>query len=345
MKNTASPTSATLVGAARPPARRLSYPFLLGLSLVLLVGLTLLHIGIGSVALTPSEVVAALLNQPVEAFHRQIVWDLRLPRSLVGLLAGATLGMAGAILQAITRNPLAEPGLSGVSAGGVFLVVTGLALGLNGSILPLVALVGGLAVGLLVYTLSRTRGRSQPLRLALYGLVVGSIVGAFTSLVLVFKQEFGGTILLWMVGSLNGRTWFHWGILWPWAVVGLVLGMLSIGLANVLQLGDEMATGLGLRVEWARAGLFLVAALLTAGAVSVVGAISFVGLIGPQVARRLVGEDARKLFPLSATFSAILLLLADWLAQILASGKLPVGVLTAFLGTPFFLYLTLKKSN
>jgi iron complex transport system permease protein len=161
-------------------------------------------------------------------------------------------------------------------------------------------------------------------------------------------------ILIWVIGSLNGRVWEHWALLWPWACVSLPLGFLSAGLANVLHLGDEVAAGLGARLELGRVALLGVAALLTAGAVSVVGAVAFVGLIGPHLTRRLVGEDARRVFPLSALLSAVLLLAADIVAQGgpplsilpgLAGVQLPVGAVTALLGAPFFLYLVRKVAR
>jgi iron complex transport system permease protein len=170
---------------------------------------------------------------------------------------------------------------------------------------------------------------------------------------LIRNTEALGSILLWLIGSLNGRVWTHWALLWPWALVALPLGLLSAGLANALQLGDEIAGGLGLAIERARAVLLAIAVLLTAGAIAVVGAIGFVGLIGPHLARRLVGEDARRVFPVSVVLSAGLLLGADTLAQLLTLNPpfattpyragLPVGAVTALLGAPFFLYLLRQK--
>jgi iron complex transport system permease protein len=269
----------------------------------------------------------------------------------VALVAGALLGLAGAILQSITRNPLAEPRLSGISSGGIFLIVLWLVWGLPYDLLPLVASVGGLLTGGLIFMINRRSAvkgqlsRSDPAKLALYGLVIAAILEGLTSLFLTTKQEFSSTILMWLIGSLNGRTWQQWNILWPYALVGVTLALLSCALANALSLGDEVAAGLGLSVEKTRAILFLIATLLTASAVAVVGAIGFVGLIGPHIARYLTGQDARRLFLASALVAAALLLGADWLGQFLTRGNLPAGVVTAFLGVPFFLYLTLWKKK
>jgi iron complex transport system permease protein len=321
---------------------------------LLLAALVVAYLRIGSVALTPGEVWRAISGQPAEPLHRQIVWELRLPRALIAVVAGALLGLAGAILQALTRNPLAEPGLTGVSAGGVLLVVLWLTRGEGmaapGRVLPLVALAGGLAASALVYALARrSHGRVNPIRLALVGIMVSAVLSSATSLLLLRHNQALGSILTWMIGSLNGRVWVHWWMIWPWALVALPLGIASASIANVLQLGDEVAAGIGLPVEGARALLLGVAALLTAIAVAAVGALGFIGLIGPHLTRRLVGQDARCVFPASAVLTAALLLGADLLAQLLTLNPpftatpyragLPVGAVTALLGAPFLLYL------
>jgi iron complex transport system permease protein len=344
------------------------FPLVLGLCCLVLGALIVVHIVVGTVSLTPAEVVAALLNQPVDVLHRQVVWGLRLPRALVGVLAGGMLGLAGALLQTVTRNPLADPGLLGVSAGGVLAIVIGIVAlsgphstaGLidAGLLLPLLALAGGLAAGTLSYALSWHAGGSDPVRLVLAGVLVGGMCSAATSLLLLWADEYNvQRIMRWTIGSLSGRVWIHWHTIWPVAAVALPLGLLSAGLANALQLGDATATGLGLRVERARMALLFAAALLTAGAVAVVGGIGFVGLIGPHMARRLGGGDVRRLFPLSVVLAALLLLAADIVARTLTLGwassvtgldvpdsaGLPVGAVTALLGAPFFLVLLLRR--
>jgi iron complex transport system permease protein len=344
------------------------FPLLLALCCLALAALVVLHIVVGTVDVTPPQVVAALLNQPADPLHRQVVWGLRLPRALVGVLAGGMLGLAGALLQTVTRNPLADPGLLGVSAGGVLAIVIGIvalsgpnsAAGLidAGLLLPLLALVGGLAAGMVSYALSWHGGGSDPVRLVLAGVLVGGMCSAATSLLLLWADEYNvQRIVRWTIGSLSGRVWIHWHTIWPVAAVALPLGLLSAGLANVLQLGNATAAGLGLRVERARMVLLFVAALLTAGAVAVVGGIGFVGLIGPHMARRLGGGDVRRLFPLSVVLTAVLLLVADIVARTLTLGwihiatglevpdtaGLPVGAVTALLGAPFFLVLLLRR--
>lgn len=343
------------------------FPLLLLLGVLLLVGLIVLHIIVGTVELAPAEVMAALLNQQTDELHRQVVWHLRLPRALVGLLAGAMLGLAGAILQTLTRNPLADPGLTGVSAGGVLAIVIWIAFGARlhpettpidaGLILPLLGLGGGLLTGLLVYVLS-WQGSADPTRLVLTGVLVGGLCSALTSLLLLWADAYAATrIVRWTVGSLSGRVWIHWHTIWPIALLAIPLGLASAGLANALQLGDGLARGLGVSLERTRLLLLVAAALLTAGAVAVVGNVGFIGLIGPHIARRIVGSDVRRLFPLSVVVAASLLLVADIVARTLTLGwvgaltglqipdtaGLPVGAVTALLGAPFFLYLLLRR--
>lgn len=326
------------------------------LVILLLLILFVLHIAFGKVFLHPEQVLRALANIQEEQYHRQIVWGLRLPRTLIALAAGAMLGLAGAILQSATRNPLAEPGLLGVSAGSVLLIVLWVTFGAGNEghslSFPLFALAGGVGSVAIVYAISWSK-KGDIARLALSGVLVGAVLQSCTSLILLRHTEAIGSILLWTIGSLNGRVWVHWDMLWPWALLVIPLGMLSAGVANALQLGDGIARGIGLPVRRARALLLLLSALLTAGAVSAVGAVGFVGLIGPHIARKLVGLDARRLFPFSALITALLLLGADVLAQIISfeiplpgtqiQASLPVGAVTAFMGAPFFLYLIRKQ--
>lgn len=352
----------------RPFAAR-RFTLFLALCLVLIAALLVLHIAVGTLNFTPLQVVRALVNRAEEQLHRQVVWGLRLPRALVALGAGAMLGTAGAILQTVTRNPLAAPGLIGVSQGGVLAIVAYIVLASRsvqfgfisdaGLVLPLAALIGGITAALLTYALSYAQG-SDPVRLVLVGVLVGAVCSALASvLLLAARDNEVQRIVRWTVGSTAGRVWIHWHTLWPVALIAIPLGFLSAGLANVLQLGDGVARGLGVRVEGVRVILLFVAALLTAGAVAVVGAVGFVGLIGPHAARRLTGGDVRRLFSLSAALTANLLIAADIVARTVSIGwlntvfgldvptgaGLPVGAVTALLGAPFFLYLLLRRRS
>ncbi len=339
------------------PAMR--FPLLVSLCLLAMLLLAIMHIGVGSVAIAPLDVMAALLGTPSDPLHHTIVWDLRLPRALIAVTAGAMLGLAGAILQSITRNPLASPALTGVLSGAVLAAVLWTVAGPNhlqgtGPIVPLIATGGGLATGALVYALS-WRGGTTPLRLVLAGVLVGAMLSSVTSLVLLIDSANMGNILHWLIGSLNGRVWSHWYTLAPFALIALPLGLASASLANALHLGDGVAAGLGVRVEPTRAMLLLIAVLLIAGAVSIVGSIAFIGLIAPHIARTLVGGDHRRLFPFTAVLAGSLLLLADIIARAITlltttsseagAPNLPVGAVTAMLGALFFLYLMLRKET
>ena len=329
-----------------------------GALITLALLLTLLHLTYGRSALSSADMWRALLGSSEDAGARHILWQLRLPRVLVGLLAGAMLGLAGAILQIVLRNPLVEPGLIGVSAGSVLAIVLAMQyaptlLG-SGWRLALLATVGGIGTTMALYALNGRKG-NHGARLALTGIVATSILQALTSLMLLRQQQGLASILLWNFGSLNGRVWTHWQSMWPWGLTLIVLALLLARKAAVLRLGEEIASGLGLATGRARLQLLLVAAALTAAAVSVVGAIGFIGLIGPHIASRLVGGRPLTLFPVSALLSAVLLSGADWLSQsmtltLAVSGlehrvsSLPVGAVTTLLGAPFFLYL-LRRSR
>ncbi|WNS40785.1 iron ABC transporter permease [Paenibacillus sp. MMS20-IR301] len=331
-----------------------------GICCCLLLGISvlfILHIGLGKTPLTPGQVMQALLHHGSEEDLRYIVWNLRLPRALIAIAAGLMLGTAGAILQVVMRNPLVEPGLVGASSCAVLSAVLWLTFAAEPLVqsvpLTVVALLGGLGAVLLVITLNAGHAGNRT-RLALTGLIVTAVLQSATSLFLLQGQQGLSAILLWTFGSLNGRSWSSWSLLWPWTIIGLVLSMLYARKAELLQLGDAAATGLGLSVNRSRVILLIIASGLTAASVSVVGAIGFVGLIGPHIASLLAGRRPVVLFPVSALFSALLLLTSDWIGQSITlrlpfpgmenhQTSLPVGAVTTLLGAPFFLFL-LRKS-
>ncbi|MGH7919796.1 MAG: FecCD family ABC transporter permease, partial [Candidatus Dormibacteraceae bacterium] len=331
---------------ADPAARR--FPAVLIGGLIIVAVLTILHVGVGPVTLSPRQVVLALIGHPEAPYQRIIVFDLRLPRALIALAAGGMLALAGAILQSIMRNPLAEPEMTGSVSGAILITVLWVGFGSSGFVpsvwyAPLIALAGGVAAGLVVYALT-WRGQSQPGRLILTGLLVSAILRSGASIVLLVNQAAIGSVMLWLIGSLNGLVWSQWNILWPWAVPTLALGLVCARWANVLQLGDESAVSLGIRVEWARAGVLVLAVAVAAGAVAIVGGVVFLGLVAPHLARRITGADARRVFPLSIVIGSGLLVGADILAQVVLPGiQLPVGAVVAVLGAPFFLYLLRRR--
>ncbi len=357
--------SAVTASPATPNLPRKSFalgrPFLVRYFPVLLLGglflvlvMLVAHVSIGTGDVTPIDVIKVLTGQQVDKVTHTIVWDLRLPRGLVAMLAGAMIALAGAIMQTVMRNPLAEPDLTGASAGAVFFAVLWLSRQMIGwnvaapSIgIPAVAMLGAILTGGFVYLMSRGKQReTNTIRLILTGVMVSAVFRSLTSLLLLINQNAASGILLWIIGSLNGRTWVHWDTIWPWAIVAIPIGIGCSGVANVLHLGDDLATGLGVRVERARLLLLFVSVILTAAAVSVVGALGFLGLIAPHLARRLVGNDARRLFPLSALMGSVLLMMADILARALTRlVDLPVGAVMALLGAPFLIYLLRRRAS
>ena len=315
--------------------------------------LFVLHLGLGTVWIPPDRVMLALLDRSTDPTDLTIVRELRLPRAILGLMVGSMLGLSGALLQVVMRNRLAEPGLTGVSTGGVLAAVLFLAgmwgLPPPGRLLPFIVLAGALAGGLVVLFATSVRGRIDPLRLVLTAVIVNAILGSLTSIVMLRSGEALGGILPWLIGSLNGRVWDDVWLALPWAAAGIPAALLAARAANLLQLNDESGRALGLPLQPARVALFGLAAVLAAGAVSVSGAIAFVGLMAPNAARATVGADARRVLPLSALIGCVLLLAADLVAQSLSIKPpipssayrvgLPVGAVLAVFGAPLLIIL------
>lgn len=293
----------------------------------------------GSISIPISEVWTALF-QASDTIERQIIWDIRLPRILTGLLVGACLAIAGALLQGVMRNPLADPGIIGVSAGaGLVAVTMMLILPHYIHLLPLGAFFGALAATIVIYFIAWDKGVS-PLRMILAGIAINSLLGAIMSGIMILYSDRVQAVLPWLVGGLGGRGWSHFFIILPYALIGMVLSLFAIKQANILMIGEEIASLLGTNVERSRLFLILLATFLAGAGVSVAGLIGFVGLVVPHFIRLMIGNDYRYLLPLSAIGGAILVVVSDtaarsWFDPI----ELPVGILLAVLGAPFFLYL------
>lgn len=276
--------------------------------------------------------------------ERQILENIRLPRTVVALLVGVNLSLSGAILQAVMKNPLADPHIIGISSGaGLFGIAAMLIFNDAGALVTPAAFLGALLAAAMIYLLAWKDG-IRPIRVILAGVAVSAFLGAGISALLIFYSEKVHGALLFMVGGLSARSWQHVELLYPYTIFGAALTFLAARHLNVLQLGDEVAKGLGLRVNLTRTIMIAVAALLAASAVCVVGLLGFVGLIIPHTARLLVGSDYRFLLPSSALLGAAVVTFSDTLARVLlAPTELPVGILMAMLGAPFFLYLLRKE--
>lgn len=309
-------------------------------ALLVLAGLS--GLAVGSVHIPVSEVWDVLLH-PSDTEAWQIVWNLRLPRVLVGMMVGCCLGVSGALLQGVFRNPLSDPGIIGVSSGGGLAAVTIMILfPAQIALLPAAAFLGALIASAVIYLLA-WKGGASPIRLILAGVAVNSLLGAAMSTLMILNSEKVQAVLPWMSGSLNGRSWIHFDTLLPYAVAGTIVSLLLIKPSNLLALGDDAAKLLGVRVEMYRLIIVAVAAFLAGAAISTAGMVGFVGLVVPHIARLLIGSDYRTLLPVSALGGAALVTFADtaarsWFDPI----EFPVGILLALLGAPFFLYLLRK---
>jgi len=319
------------------------------LSGLLLFGAMIYALGSGSQPIPASEVISALQDRAsVKKSVAIIIHDVRLPRALAGALVGLNLSVSGALLQGVVRSPLGDPYILGVSAGGgLAAAMTTLRIeNFPPDAVPVAAFVGSLIGALIVYAVAWDSTGVTTTRLALAGVAITSMIGALTTTVVVMSVQGGAQIFFqWLVGGLYTAGWREYHLILPYSIAGFILAMLLATRANILALGDEMAQGLGLHVEWTRFMMSAVAAILAGSSVAVAGLIGFVGLLVPNVARRLVGSDFRFLLPVSALLGAALLLLADTVARVTLPRLLgqervefPVGIITAIIGGPLFLW-------
>ncbi|MGZ0042927.1 FecCD family ABC transporter permease [Paenibacillus ottowii] len=312
---------------------------------ILLLAVSVYGLAYGSVSVPLQEINQILLHNN-ESTYRTILMDLRLPRVLVGLLVGACLAASGALLQGVMKNPLADPGIIGVSAGGgLAAVITMVMLPQLSYLLPVSAFLGAFLSAIVIYLLAWDRGAS-PVKIVLAGVAINALLGALTNGVMVMYSDRVQAVLPWLSGGLNGRSWHHLEFMAPYAIIGLIASLFAIKPANLLLLGDDSAQLLGQRVELQRMLIILLSALLAGTAVSVAGLIGFVGLVVPHVIRLLIGEDYRFLLPLSIMGGGTLVVLADTVARSWFDPiELPVGILLAVIGAPFFLILLKKRGN
>jgi iron complex transport system permease protein len=319
---------------------------LLVLGLVTLTAIVL-NVGQGEYPIPPLEVLKTILGLPItNPDYPFIINTLRLPRTLVAFAAGVGLAVSGTILQGLTRNPLADPGILGVNSGAGLAAVTLIVLFPNIPlfVLPLSAFAGALAVAILIYLMAWDKG-SSPLRLILMGVGFAAVLNALTTLIITFGEINNVTqALVWLAGSVYGRTWEHLEAMLPWLAVFVPLSLVLAMSLNALSLGDDIAKGLGARVEWQRGLLLLSSAAMAGASVAVAGTIGFVGLMAPHLGRQLVGPTHEGLLPTAALIGGVIVVLADWLGRVLfAPIQLPCGVVTAAIGTPYFLYLLIRN--
>jgi len=317
-----------------------------GVALVALsiVGGLVASLALGAVDISVAEVLAVLAGEGAET-TRRIVLDARLPRALCAVLAGCNLAVSGVLLQSVTRNPLADPGLIGITAGAgmaatiVLAVLPGAA-----TLLPIAAFGGAMLSAVFVYAVSwQPGGGASPVRMILAGVAVNAILGALIGLLITAFADRIPAVMFWMTGSFNGRGWSHFTLILPYSIVGVTTALFQRRQLRVLQLGDDSAATMGVRVDRTRLIAFAAASLLAGSAASIAGLVGFVGLVVPHLVRLILGSN-RLVLPISAFAGAAVLLWSDLIARtVLAPSELPVGVVTGLIGGPYFIYLLYRS--
>lgn len=347
-------TSPDAGGEAAPSrSQRRGRRFALAGLAVGLVAAVLAGTALGAYAIPLGDIVASVARRlgfavaaAPDAVAESVLWQVRLPRVALAVVVGAALGVAGALLQGAFRNPLAEPGVIGVSAGAAVgaaaVVVGGVAVGAWA--VTAGAFVGGLGTTALVYALARSGGRTEVVTLVLTGVAVNALGGAVIGLLTFLSDDTQlRALVFWQLGSLGGATWGAVAAVAPVALLGLVLAPRFGRALDLLALGERVAVHLGVDVRRLRFALVAVVALLTAAAVAMAGVLTFVGLVVPHLVRLAFGPRHDVLLPASGLLGALVLVLADLVARTVAApAELPLGVLTALLGAPFFLWLLVR---
>ena len=331
---------------------------MLGLLMLLFVSF-IYSISFGSIFLEKKEIVYIALEKivglsPAESITdatRDIVLNIRLPRVFLAALVGASLSVAGATFQGLFRNPLADPYIIGVSSGAALgaalAIVSGLSMGWAGfGAVPVMAFAGGVLTIMLVYQLSRQGGFVPVMTLLLAGIAICAFLSALVSLLIYFAGERLLQVVFWMMGGLGGARWSYVRIMLPYVFIGFGIIYFFARELNAMLLGEDTARYLGIDAEKLKKIFLVAASLLVSAAVSTSGIIGFIGLVVPHMIRLVAGPDHRFLLPASALTGAVLLLGADTLARtVIAPAELPVGIITAILGAPFFLYLLRRRKK
>ncbi len=343
-----------VVGARRSlvPAPAL----IIGLVVVLVVA-AIVAASVGAFSIPPGEVLGSILHRvglnigtTPDALGQDVLWEIRFPRVLLALVVGAALGCAGAAMQGTFSNPLAEPGIVGVSSGAALGAVAAIVLGVTSLgvwSLPAAAFVGGLVTVVVVYLASRDNGRTEVVTLILTGVAVNAFAGAVIGLLTFFSTDAElRSITFWTLGSVAQATWEKVAVVAPLAIVGVIAATVLAPKLDLLTLGDKPARHLGVDVERLRIIMLVIVAVLTASAVAVSGIILFVGLVIPHLVRMLAGPSHKVLLPASALAGAAILVIADLVSRtIVAPAEVPLGVLTALIGAPFFFWMLRKTRS
>ena len=329
------------------------YLLVTGILLSLILITFLVSLNMGSLSIEPFDVIKTFLGQGSKA-HEIAIFKLRLPRIVIGILVGTALATSGTILQGVTKNDLADSGILGINSGSALFVVMYIYF-MNGNVydgvsnltiftMPIVALTGALFAAFLIYILAWNKGISSS-RLLLIGIGVNI---AFTSLLTIFQlkfttQEFN-RVMAWTSGSIWGSNWKYVMAILPFIIILMALTLYKSRYLDALNLGDEVATGLGIEVEKERRKLIIYAVVLSGVSTSVAGSIGFLGLVAPHIARKLVGPKHSKLIPTAALIGTLIILVGDTISRnIIAPMEIPVGIVVAIIGVPYFIYLMLAE--
>ena len=326
----------------------------------LLIAALFWALSIGTVDLPPAVIAAALLDQiqsgtPIDTAGKgpvhDIVWLLRLPRLLLAAIIGAGLATCGVVMQAIVKNPLADPYILGISAGASLGATAAVLLGIGAAFgenaVGISAFLGAFAISVGVLFIANIGGRANAMKLLLGGMALSAVCSAFSSFIIYFAQDKEGiqTITYWMMGSLAGAKWEHMALIGGITALAVLFFWSQSRILNLMLLGDESAITLGTDLHPYRQGYLIVSALVVGFAVFAAGMIGFVGLVVPHVVRMLVGTDHKRLVPVTALTGAIFLVIADGLCRVLIPHtELPIGILIALVGAPAFIYLMVKRT-
>lgn len=303
-------------------------------------------------------------NIPVERFFKTLIGqgdaidelillDFRLPRMMITILAGAALSISGAIVQSVTKNPMAEPGILGINAGGGFAIALFIAIGkINADnfvyVLPLISILGGITAALIIFIFSFNKNEGvTPASMVLIGVgLQTALYGGSITIMSKFDDKQSDFIAAWFAGNIWGDEWPFVIAFLPWVLIIIPYLLFKSNTLNIIHTGDNIARGLGVRLSRERLILFFIAVMLSSAAVAVAGSISFIGLMGPYIAKRIVGPRHQLFLPIAILVGACLLVIADTIGKIiLQPGGVPAGIVVAIIGAPYFLYLMYKTKN
>lgn len=328
--------------------RKIIYIFLV--AILTLVIFAFISLSFGSVSISFKDVLTLFLNfKELPSATKIILKEIRLPRIILAFFVGSALAISGSVFQGIIRNPMVDPYIIGISAGAGTGVMIALFFGLEIlflNLIPIFAFIGAILTVMVVYQLAKVGDKLPMLTFLLAGVAVAFILNALMSFLMVLRTENLQQLVYWLMGSLAGTNWDDLMMITPYFSLAIIIIIFYLKDLNILLLGEESAHHLGVNVERVKLVLLGAASLLTASVVAVSGSIGFIGLVIPHIARMIIGPDHRKLIPLAAILGGLFLMVADTLARtVMAPLELPVGIITALAGGPYFIYLLRKKNK